>query len=134
MYLSYDDYEDMGGTLDETVFDTLCYEAQSFIDWETFNRLKNDETVPEEVMRCMFALINLINSKRLVLLSSTTSGEGITKSISNDGVTQTYSVFSPEQLYAKMNTEISSIIKRYLSGVKNSKNKLVLYRGLYEDE
>lgn len=135
MYLTYDEYEDMGGTLDETTFDALYYEAESYINWVTFNRLKDDAAVPEEVKRCVFDLVNLINGKRSVLIASSTSTDNAAiKSMSNDGVSETYNIITPAELFTKINTEVTRTIKFYLSGVKNSKNRLVLYRGLYEDE
>ena len=34
-YLTYDEYSEMGGTLDETLFNTLVLDAQAYIDWYT---------------------------------------------------------------------------------------------------
>ena len=38
-YLTYDEYAEMGGTLDETLFSNLLLDAQGYIDWYSFNRL-----------------------------------------------------------------------------------------------
>ena len=41
MYLAYEDYQNMGGTLDETAFNDFEFEAETIVDWYTFNRLHN---------------------------------------------------------------------------------------------
>ena len=60
MYLSYEEYQNMGGALDETTFNDYRFEAETKIDWYTFNRLQKDEVIPEAVKRCVFRLIKLI--------------------------------------------------------------------------
>ena len=44
MYLTFAEYTAMGGTLSQTTFDDLEFEAEALVNWYTFNRLKNDET------------------------------------------------------------------------------------------
>lgn len=41
MYLTYEEYLNMGGTLNETDFDEYEVEAEILIDYYTFNRLQN---------------------------------------------------------------------------------------------
>ena len=43
MYLTFDEYQEYGGTLDEAAFYQLEFEARAVIDWWTFNRLQNEE-------------------------------------------------------------------------------------------
>ena len=43
MYLAYPEYEEYGGTLDEATFRDLEFDAETEINWYTFNRLKKDE-------------------------------------------------------------------------------------------
>ena len=59
MYLSYEDYQEMGGTLEETTFNSFEYEAETIVNWYTFNRLKGEETYPEELAKCIYRLIEL---------------------------------------------------------------------------
>ena len=63
MYLTYAEYTAMGGTLDETTFNDLEFEAEALVNWYTFNRLKKDTTFPDELKRLMKYLINLAYSK-----------------------------------------------------------------------
>ena len=43
MYLTYAEYQEYGGTLDETTFNNLEFDAESTVNWCTFNRLKRPE-------------------------------------------------------------------------------------------
>ena len=60
MYLTYEEYTAMGGTLDEPTFNDLEYEAEALVNWYTFNRLTKDTQIPSEVKRLIKYLINLI--------------------------------------------------------------------------
>ena len=135
MYLTYDEYVLYGGTLDETAYEAVEFEAQSILNWLTYNRLRDEETYPEEVKRCIFDLISLITMKRNALLS--TGGNDSDSTIAkmeNDGVSITYNTMSAADLFEKLHVDATRLVVRYLSGVKNSKGKYLTYRGLYEDE
>lgn len=136
MYLSYTEYVEMGGTLDTAAFALLSIEAESLINYVTFDRLVNDETVPDRVKQAMFALIDLADKKQQAMVlgkSNDSAGANIT-SQSNDGVSVTYSAMSASTMFATCKSEMQSVAKLYLSGVKNQAGRLVLYRGLYPDE
>lgn len=140
MYLTYDEYIDMGGTLeDETAFEQLEFEARSIIDWWTFNRLRKQTTYPEAVKRCMFKLITLIQEKEIAMTpvtkgssDSITTG-GIVRE-SNDDVVAEYNTLSAKQSMDMVRAETKTVVARYLQGVRNSLGHKVLYRGVYPDE
>lgn len=149
MYLTYEEYTNMGGTLEETAFENYEFEARSLIDWYTFRRLDNEETYPEAVKRCMYALIQLAELKASALklgmqpqeFSSSTSVEGLpyVASQSNDGVSISYNVLSASEMFKLLNSKeagnvVEDTIKRYLNGVKNSLGRLLLFRGFYPNE
>ena len=157
MYLSYEEYQNMGGTLDETAFNDFEFEAECIINWYTFDRLKNETEWPTEVKRCMYKLIGLAKLKAdaMTLGSQTTQqttddGQGHTvttttttmsaiASQSNDGVSISYNSVSASQIFEKLSPftkggEIEGIVKMYLQGVVNSLGRKVLYRGLYPNE
>lgn len=67
MYLTYAEYTNMGGTLDETAFNDFEFEAESIVDWYTFNRLHNMTTYPEKLKRCMYSLIKVTALKANLL-------------------------------------------------------------------
>ena len=143
-YLTFSEYTEMGGTItEETLFNSLAYDAQAYIDWFTFNRLWKEswrtEDIMERVKICMYQLIKLLEVKSNVLTPDVSSTGGINAnaqlmSQANDGVSATYAVLSGNALYEKAKTEIDDCIVRYLNGVMNSAGQKILYRGLYPNE
>ena len=139
MYLTYAEYQNMGGTLDETTFNDLEYEARCRVDYWTFSRLKNEEIYPEELQRCMYKLIQLINDTQK---ASSIDGQGDENSVSvagissmsNDGVSTSFNVLSASQAVELASKDIDRCIRQYLTDVKNSLGRKVLYRGLYPGE
>ena len=79
MYLTYEEYTEFGGTLDETAFNDTEFDAESLINWYTFNRLKKTEWTEalksEELKRCMYQLIR-VKQMEDELLASSTGGSG----------------------------------------------------------
>lgn len=139
MYLTYDEYEKMGGnTLDETTFAEYEFEAEMQINYYTFDRLVNEEELPEVVKRCVYALINIILSKRtaeqLPTLVNNNLDSASIASQSNDGVSISYNTMSAKEAVELSEKSISTTINRYLQGVKNSLGRRVLYRGIYPNE
>lgn len=142
-YLTYDEYSEMGGTLDETLFTPLALDAQGYIDWYTFNRLWKEEWRTEDIMErvkiCMYQLIGLVAAKQNLITPQGTNAGGINLNAqvsqqSNDGVSTTYAVLSGELLFTHAKKEIEDNINRNLSGVMNSVGRKLLYRGLYPGE
>ena len=140
MYLTYNDYVVMGGTLEEAAFIDLEYEARTYIDWVTFNRLKGEEEIPQEVKDCVYHIIGLIKNKSEALNvlpddsgSLSSYGAGIA-SQSNDGVSVSYNVLSAKEIIDNSESEVNKIIERYLQGLRNSLGHRLLYRGIYPDE
>lgn len=139
-YLEYEKYIEMGGSLDLATFNDLSFEAESIINWVTFNRLKNEKELPEEVAKLMYRLIQLINAKQvasaLPLENGGTVGgyaSGIA-SQSNDGVSISYNVISASEIVNNSKKEMEEEVRKYLQGVTNSLGRKVLYRGLYPGE
>ena len=139
-YLTYEKYQEFGGSLDETTFNDFAFEAQSVIDWITFNRLKNETTLPEAVERLMYRLIGLIQAKQAASAVPIEGGgtvggvAGSISSQSNDGVSISYNVLSASEAANLIKEQMEGIVQRYLQGVKNSLGRKVLYRGLYPGE
>ena len=135
MYLTYAEYQSMGGTLSETEFENFEFEARSLIDWYTFNRLNNETEYPEAVKRCVFKLIQLVQAKGTSLpLGNASTGTATIASQSNDGVSIRYNVMSASQLFDSVKRETGEVIQRCLNGVVNSLGHRLLYRGVYADE
>lgn len=150
MYLTFSDYQNMGGTLDETAFNDFEFDAESVINWYTFNRLKRPEWADalntEELKRCVYQLIRLKQMEDALLMSSlgmgTSAGEigwtkeaGITQE-SNDGVSTSYNTLSSGELMAYINGSKTKgdLIRMYLECIVNDLGRKLLYRGIYPGE
>ena len=148
MYLSYPEYEEYGGTLDEATFRDLEFDAETEINQYTFNRLKKDEwksvLETDELKRCMYQLIRLKQMETELLASSAGGASwgigwskeaGITQE-SNDGVTTRYNTVSAGDLMAYFNggKTKEDLVNKYLNGVLNELGRPILYRGIYPGE
>lgn len=137
MYLTYEEYLNMGGTLDEAAFDNYLIDAEMLIDWYTFNRLENETVIPEKVKKCVYKLISLADMKsKAFVLGREVNGEGNASvaSQSNDGVSISYNTVSASQAFDLAKSESEQLIKQYLNGVVNSAGRKLLYRGVYPNE
>ena len=139
MYLTYAEYASMGGTLAETTFNNLEFEAEALVNWYTFNRLKNDTTYPDELKRLMYYLINMAAIKGNLIAQSggegvSANGGGTIASQSNDGVSVSYNVLSAKDLFGSIKADCETAIQQYLQGVMNEMGRKLLYRGVYPDE
>lgn len=140
MYLTYEEYQAMGGTLDATTYENYEFEAEALVNWYTFNRLKNNTTIPVEVKRLMKYLIGLAEQKANLLGASGSGSEQASSngaaiaSQSNDGVSISYNVLSAAQLMESLKGSEEDAIKKYLQDVVNEAGRKLLYRGLYPGE
>lgn len=148
MYLTYTEYTEYGGTLEESAFNDLEFDAESIINWYTFNRLKRPEWSSvlgtEELKRCVYQLIRLKQMEDSLLASSVgavgtgigwTKEAGITQE-SNDGVSTSYNTLSSGELMAYLNgtKTKSDLIHQYLECIVNDLGRKLLYRGIYPGE
>ncbi len=148
MYLTYSEYMDLGGQLDETSFTDLEYDAESTINWYTFNRLFKDEwkfaLETPQLKRCMYQLIKLKQLEDALIMTGVggalggvgwSKEAGIVKE-SNDGVTTEYNLLSSGDLlaYANGTKPKKELIDRYLGSIINDLGRRLLYRGLYPGE
>ncbi len=136
MYLTYQEYKDFGGTLDEPNFNRFEFQAEAEINYATFNRLKNDRVIPVEVKRLTFYLLDLVE-KKAAAFSLGKGAEGTSAYItsqSNDGVSISYNGMSPSDLIKLCKEDFLNSIRSYLDGVTNEAGRKLLYRGLYPGE
>jgi len=131
MYLTYDEYLNMGGTLDEATFNTLEYEARAKVDYYTFGRLQKDTQFTEPVKRCMFKLIQCILTKSQAMASGK---EATVASQSNDGFSVTFNTLSADKALEAAKVDMLNIIDTYLTYTENEAGKRLLFRGRYADE
>ena len=117
-YLTYLEYKALGGTLDQTPFNILEFEARRQIDIRTFNRIKELDSVdiPQEVKLCDYNLINSIESFNNS--ANAIASNGNVKSENTDGYTIQYiSANEISEVVKSKQNEIDDIVRSYLLGV-----------------
>ena len=118
-YLTYDEYKSLGGTLDQDSFSLLEYNARKEIDLRTRNRLKNEETIPNDVKLCVY---NLINTIQAYVLDSSIGK--VSESVGNYSV----NYGNTSEIVQSKKAEIDDIILKDLYGVIVN-NEHVIYCG-----
>lgn len=112
-YLTYDEYKALGGSLDQTPFNLLEYEARKIIDNRTLKRLQGINQIPQEVKMCMFSLINTINN---YANQGQTSKNISSESVGSYSVSYATGTQIQETINSK-NAELTDIVLNYLTGV-----------------
>ena len=82
MFLTYDDYVSMGGTLDRAAFTANERKARAYINLTTHNRIRDETPVRECVRNAVFDLIGLLVQE----VDSVNGAASGVSSKSNDGV------------------------------------------------
>lgn len=144
MYLTYDDYMDMGGELDDTAFADYEFEASTIVDWYTFKRIPkwfpNEADRPEHLKRCIYHLMKLLqqldeaNTLGDTGSSAGSESSGAITSQSNDGVSISYNVISASVRLENAEKDKERIVQKYLNTITDSLGRRILYRGLYPGE
>lgn len=122
-YLTYSEYRELSGTLNQVPFNLLEYDARKKIDERTFGRLISLESIPFEVKMCVFKMIDTLQKYKVL--------EEQNKSIASentDGYSISYRKLEISDIEAK-NDELEGIMRTYLSNVIVN-NTPVLYLGV----
>ena len=124
MYLTYDEYMEYGGALDQAAFENLEFKARKRIDFLTANRVRDHMAViSEAVKRCMFSLIGTENA---VGIESQATRPNVT-SFSTDGYSESYgNAISSGDAGKSMNDLAVSM----LYGEVDDNGTPLLYRGV----
>lgn len=120
MYLTYNEYVQQGGVLDNSAFARLEFRAGKLIDARTLNRIKSEQTVPETVKMLEFELIKKLDD------TETRRAETVS-SYSNDGVSVSL-VKPPSE--AEAAALLDGLIVEYLTGETTSGGVPLLYLGV----
>lgn len=121
-YLTYQEYQLLGGTLEEMPFNLLEFDARKKIDERTFGRLVDKGQEYKEVKLCVYNMIITLNS-----YSSYDTQNKAISSESTDGYSISYGTPQKSITEAK-NSELESVIDTYLSNLIVN-DVQVLYRG-----
>ena len=120
-YLTYEEYTEIGGTLDLTAFKRNIDRACSIINNETKRRIENMKEIPQEAKACCRDLVEYISSSSLAnkgISSQSQSAGGVSESVS-------YASISSEQNYSN----IEDIVSDHLLSVFDDFGTPLLYRG-----
>jgi hypothetical protein len=122
-YLTYEEYNKIGGTLDLTAFSRYIDRACGFVRNETFCRIEKMRDVPGAVRACVRDLVEY-------LAANTASGKIVTsKSQSAGGVSESESYES--KTADEMNCEMQNIVYDYLASVTDDYYTPLMYRGAW---
>ena len=121
-YLTYQEYQFLGGTLEEMPFNLLEFNARKKIDERTFGRLVDKGQEYQEVKLCVYNMITTLNS-----YSSYDTQNKAISSESTDGYSISYGTPQKSITEAK-NSELEDIMNSYLANIVID-NVPVLYRG-----
>lgn len=126
-YLDFEEYEELGGSLNETPFNILEFEARKKIDERTQERLKGIEQLPIEVKMCMFALIDTIKGYTNAYENNNNKNI-ISESVGSYSVNYA-SGSQIQEIIKSKSEELNDIIRNYLFGVVVNKEH-ILYLGV----
>ncbi len=120
-YLSYDDYKEIGGTLDETAFKRNIDRACGVIDGATHKRIEEMKEIPAQAKALCRDLVEYITANygnSVQVSSRSQSGGPVSES-------ESYVVKSKSD----MDNDIDGIICDYLTSVNDDNGTPLLYRG-----
>lgn len=127
MYLTYDEYKGMGGSMDAALFPRFELKARKRIDAMTFGRLQGENGARECVKHCMFELIQAMQEDEA---NVGFSGREIS-SMSNDGVSVTYaSGNSQTGMQNGSGARYAGIVRAWLTGETDACGNNILYAGV----
>ena len=125
-YLTYEEYQDLGGTLEEVPFNELEYECEKIIDSMTQNRLKKTNDIPQEVKMLENKMIQTLQT----YYTSLNKAQGGLSSENIDGYSVTYiSSTQIRQLIEGKQESLRDLVSNYLFGVIVN-NEHLLYCGV----
>ena len=120
-YLTFEEYEELGGTLTKTPFSLLEFEARKQVDLRTQGRLKTCETIPSEVKLCIYHLIEFI-----ILCQKGNSNNIASETVGSYSVSYDNSV---KEIVKNKKAEVGDIILNDLYGVIVN-GEHVIYNGV----
>ena len=125
-YLTYAEYQELGGSaIGNMPFNLLEYEARKLIDARTFNRLKNQSEILQDVKLCEYELINKIQSYLDV-----SNQIGNVSSENTDGYSISYITQDKiSEIVKAKNDELGDIVDTYLM-YEMYNNEHLLYIGV----
>lgn len=120
-YLTYEDYLNIGGTLEKTAFERVIDRVCGVVDYYTQNRLQANFKALEKMQYCVRDLCECLDA------SKTVKGKLASKSQSAGGVSETESYVA--RTANEINAEMRDIVFDYLAMETDVNGTPLLYRG-----
>ena len=121
IYLTYTEYKEIGGSIDETAFNRNIDRACGFVDLHTQSRLQSVLEVSRRVKACVRDLVeylaNNVSSSKAVTSKSQSAG-GVSES-------ESYATKTTDEI----NCEMLNIVYDYLATEKDDCGTPLMYRG-----
>ena len=121
IYLTYDEYTEIGGTLDLTAFNRNIDRACGIIDNATHNRIEGMAEVPQRAKALCRDLVEYLarySTSDMVVSSRSQSAGGVSES-------ESYATKTADDVYG----DIQNMIYDYLLNVTDDSGTPLLYRG-----
>lgn len=121
IYLTYEEYTEIGGTLDLTAFNRNIDRACGVIDNATHNRIECMADVPQRVKALCRDLVEYLaknDTTEIAVTSRSQSAGGVSES-------ESYATKTADDVYG----DIQNMIYDYLLNVTNDNGTPLLYRG-----
>ncbi len=123
-YLTYEQYQAWGGTLDENAFNLAEIRARARIDAMTQKRVAYMQTVPEVVQAAMMEIITVDST----FSASAQASAPVAASFTTDGYSESYG--SAESRTAAIEKQLTGSIETLLDGVTDDEGTPLLYAGV----
>lgn len=123
LYLTFPEYQELEGNLEEMPFNILSFKAQKIIDKHTSGRLKSLTEQAKEVKMCVFDLMKVLESYDTVIKNTGISSEN------TDGYSVSYGAISSENAKS-MTADINNCIRSWLADCKLDDGTPYLYCGV----
>lgn len=120
IYLTYTEYKEIGGILEETAFNRNIDRACGVIDNATHNRIERMAEVPQKVKPLCRDLLEYLveNNSTKIITSKSQSAGGVSES-------ESYATKTADDVYG----DIQNMIYDYLLNVTDDNGTPLLYRG-----
>lgn len=125
MYLSYEEYQGMGGGAEESAFLRMEAKAEAEINRLTLGRLKGETELSTNVRYCMFEMIEMLCAEQN--LAAMAAGREIS-AVSNDGVSMSFSAGSSGA--RGLSARMAAIARSYLADETTACGIPLLYAGV----
>lgn len=123
-YLTYEQYQAWGGTLDESAFNLAEIKARSRIDAMTMGRVKAMAEVPEQVQAAMMEIIAVDQT----FSASAQASSPVAASFTTDGYSESYG--SAESRTAAIEKQLTGSILTLLDGVVDDEGMPLTFAGV----